>query len=174
MIILSGCAGLMIGKYPYPSGADVASEDASMAKIETAQFVAFEKIEGYTPDFGLVGILVPFIPIGQWKWLTGYGKDDFRINIILWVTPKAELAEFHPGTLRIKIGSQEYHPTEIKIGNQDVDPSKPLSIREKTRIWFNFSDLRPPETPFSVSAAELPTVQYSLERKVRFGFLLER
>lgn len=179
MVILSGCAGLTIGKYPYPSDVNAAPEDTSMAKIDTDQFVAFQRIEGYTPDFGLVGIVVPFIPIGQWKWLTGIGKDDLRININLWVTPKAELAEFYPGTLRIKVDSQEHQPTEIKAGSGlcnskdalTVDPSKALPIRVKMCIWFNFSNLHPPEGPFSVIVAGLPTVQYSLEQKVRFGFL---
>jgi len=179
MLMLTGCAGLTIGNYPYPSEADAAPEDKSMAKIDAEQFVAFEKIEGYTPDFALVGIVVPFIPMGQWKWLTGISKDDLRINLNLWLTPKVKSAQFSPGSLRVKVGNQEYMPTEIKAGTglcnsneaATVDASKPLPVTEKTCIRFYFANLHSPEEPFIVTASELPTVRFSLENKVRYEFL---
>jgi hypothetical protein len=65
MIFLSGCAGLTIGKYPYPRGVDVAPENRSMAKMETADFQILQQVEGYTPDFGLVGVVVPEKDKGQ-------------------------------------------------------------------------------------------------------------
>lgn len=179
MIILSGCAGLTVGKFPYPSDAYSAPEDKAMAKIETEELVAFERIGGYTSDFGLIGIVVPFIPFGQWKWLTGISKDDLRINVSLWVTPKGESAQFYPSTLRIKVENQEFKPTEIKAGtglcnskdSSTVEPSQPISVREKMCIWFNFSNLHPPETPFTVVVTGFPSIQYTLERKMRFEFL---
>jgi len=178
-IFLAGCAGLTIGKYPYPKGVDVAPEKRSMAKMETADFQILQQVEGYTPDFALIGVVVPVIPFGQWKWLTGIGKDDLRISLYLWLTPKSQAAQFEPGPLKIAANGVTHFPSEIRVGRHcgikentvPVDTSKPLLVHEKACVWYIFDNLRPPDSSFSVIAKGLPTTEYMLKRKIRFGYL---
>lgn len=177
ILFLSGCVGLTTGTYPYPSGVEVVPEKETMAKINAEEFEAFQEIKGYTPDFGLIGIVVPFIPIGPWKWLTGVGKDDLRVTVNLWVRPKREQALFEAATLQIDVNGHKYSPSEIKMGSICggektaivVDRSKPVTVKE-TCIWFEFANLPPPDTSFSVFATGVPPVRYVLKRKTRYEF----
>jgi hypothetical protein len=179
LFCLSGCAGLMTGKYPFPTGVEVVPEKKQMAKISTEEFEVFQEIEGYTPDFVLIGIIVPFIPIGQWKWLSGIGKDDLRITVNLWVKPKAEQAQFDAAALQIVVNGRKYSPSEVRMSNMCgfekgstvVDLSGPVTVDKEVCIWFKFASLPPPDTSFSVVAKGLPSVTYVLERKTRYDFL---
>lgn len=181
VLCVSGCAGLTTGRYPYPSGIEVVPEKKTMAKMSSDDFEAFQEVEGYPPDFALVGIIVPFIPLGQWKWLTGISKEDLRVTVNLWLKPKKEKAVFDPATLKVEANGRTYSPSEIKMGavcgaEKDavvVDFLTPVTIERETCIWFRFSNLAPPDTSFSVLATGLPPIRYVLERKTRyqFGFL---
>ncbi|WP_183359426.1 hypothetical protein [Geomonas limicola] len=148
-----------------------------MAKLDGGDFEAFQEVEGYTPDFGLVGIIVPFIPFGQWKWLTGIGKDDLRVTVNLWVKPKRDKATFYP-TLQVDANGHLHKPSEAKMGAVCggektaivVDLSKPVLVEKESCIWFRFSNLPPPKSSFTVVAASLPPVTYALKRKTRYQF----
>jgi len=178
ILFVSGCAGVTTGTYPYPSGVKVVPKKEKMAIINTEEFEAFQEIEGYTPDFGLIGMVVPFIPIGPWKWLTGLSKDDLRVAVNLWVKPKREQALFDAATLQIEVNGRVYSPSEINMGSMCgaekdaivVDISKPVAVKKETCIWFKFSNLPPPDTSFSVVATGLPPIKYVLERKTRYQF----
>lgn len=179
ILFLYGCAGLTTGTYPYPSGVEVVPEKNKMAKINTEELEAFQEIEGYTPDFGLIGIIVPFIPIGQWKWLTGISKDDLRVTVNLWVKPKREQALIDAASLQIDVNGRKYSPSEIKMGSICgtetaaivVELSKPVTITKETCIWFKFANLPLPDTSFTVTATGLQPVKYILERKTRYEFV---
>jgi len=178
IIFLSGCAGLSTGTYPYPTGVEVVPEKLSMAKLNAEDFDAFQEVEGYTPDFALIGIIVPFVPIGQWKWLTGVSKEDLRVTVNLWVKPKREQAVVEVATLHIDVNGRIYTPSEIKMNSMcgvekdavAVDILKPVTVKKEACIWFRFSNLPPPDTSFSVVAAGLPSVKYELVRKSRYEF----
>jgi len=178
IIFLSGCAGLSTGTYPYPTGVEVVPEKLSMAKINAEDFEAFQEVEGYTPDFALFGIIVPLVPIGQWKWLTGISKEELRVTVNLWVKPKREQAVVDIATLYIDVTGRIYSPSEIKMNSMcgvekdavAVDILKPVTVMKEACIWFRFSNLPPPDTSFSVVAAGLPSVKYELVRKTRYEF----
>lgn len=178
MLYFSGCAGLTSGRYPYPSGAGVVPEKKTMAQIDGGEFEAFQEVEGYTPDFALIGIVVPFIPFGQWKWLTGIGKEDLRITVNLWMKPKSSAVNFDASTLHVDVNGRTYSPSEVKMGPvcggekaaTVVDLSKTVTIEKESCIWFRFSNLAPPDSSFTVVAAGLPPVTYALKRKTQYQF----
>ena len=179
ILFISGCAGLITGTYPFPTGIEVAPRKQTMAKINTEDFEAFQEIEGYFPDYVLVGFVVPFIPIGSWKWLSGTSKDDLRGVVDLWIKPKRELALVDTATLHIDVNGRMYSPTEIKMNSMCgvdkdavfIDTSKPVKVTKKACIWFRFANLQPPSTSFTVVAAGLPSVKYLLVRKTRYEFI---
>ncbi len=182
IIMTTGCAGLTTGKYPYPVGIDVDPINKSIAKVDLADYEAAVQIEGYTPDIGLIGIVVPVIPIGQWKWLTGISKDDLRITANLIFKPKTKSGIFEAGSLKIIVNEQQYFPSEIRMAshcetNQNsilVDTSKPLPIKEQICVRFIFKNLHPPDTQFVLAADGLPDIKYVLERKTRYEFFSPR
>lgn len=178
-ILIIACVIAATGKYPIPSGDGIEIQDESIAKIDLPDYSVKVQIHGYAADIGLVGFVVPVIPIGQWEWLTGIGKDDLRITTNLTFLPKTNTGQFDPGTLRIVVNGKEYVPTEIKkakhcVWDRDavnLDKTKSIRIDEQMCIWFKFNNLQPPNQPFSVKAKDLPIIEYTLERSTSGDFI---
>lgn len=181
IMISTGCVGLSTGRYPYPEGIEANPNNAAEAKIDRTDYKVYLNIEGYPPDpnFGLIGIIVPVIPMGQWKWLTGIGKDDLRIRVNAKFIPITKEGTFDTGTLKIVVNERQYVPSKIKkargcVGENgnDVDIVKSFPIQEEVCITFIFSELRPPDTSFILMAHDLPDIKYVLKRKIRYELII--
>jgi hypothetical protein len=118
IMISTGCVTLSTGKYPYPEAIEVNSDNTAEAKIDKTDYKVYLEIDGYPPDpnIGLCGIVVPVIPVGQWKWLTGIGKDDMRIQVNAKFIPLTKEGTFDAGTLKIIVNEHQYVPSKIKKG----------------------------------------------------------
>ena len=179
MVALGGCVGVMFGAPKLtPVAEGLESYTESDATIRTTDFRAMVRIAGYTPDFVLAGPIVPIIPIGQWRWLTGISKDELRLAIEVQLAPLRKDAIFSPQSFRVLINNEMHTATKITVAKQGcgtkalqpVDMERPLVIDSPLCIRFDFAALRPPEQPFSIVSRELPEIKYSLKRETSMGF----
>jgi len=190
LMLLTGCVAVGTGRVPVPSGEGVEAVGDYGARIDTTDFSAFVYLRGFDLDIVLFGPIVPIIPLGQWKWLTGKGGDEIRIRVALELSPKTPSAAFVPGSLRIVVGDRNYAPTDVHRADAEVcrdDPDnityskwrrsevvrekdQALPIKERICLWFYFNTLQPPDEPFQLMADGLPTVNYKPERRFGAGF----
>ena len=192
LISLTGCVAVGTGRVPVPSGQGVEVVGDYGTRIDTADFSALVWLRGFTLDMVLFGPVVPIIPYGPWKWLTGKGTDEYRITVELELSPKTPSAAFVPGSLRIVAGDRIYAPTDVHRADMEVcrteypesiDHSKwrrsepvreahqALPVKETICLWFYFDTLQPPDEPFRLIADGLPTVNYKPERRFAAGFM---
>jgi hypothetical protein len=188
-LMLTGCVAVGTGRVPVPSGQEVEAVGDYGARIDAADFSAFVWLRGFNLDLVLFGPIVPIIPYGPWKWLTGKGADEYRMTVELELSPKTPSAAFVPGSLRIVVGDRIYAPTDVHRADMEVcrtesiDHSKwrrsepvreihqALPIKEAICFWFYFDTLPPPGEAFRLTADGLPTVDYKLERRFGAGAL---
>ena len=191
LMLLTGCVSVGAWRVPVPSGQGVEVVGDYGTRIDTADFSALVWLRGFTPDIVLFGPIVPIIPYGPWKWLTGKGADEYRITVELELSPKTPSAAFVPGSLRVVVGDRIYAPTDVHRADMEVcrteypeniDHSKwrrsepvrethqALPVKETICLWFYFDTLQPPDEPFRLIADGLPTVQYKVERRSGVGF----
>src|SRR5207245_10989501 len=79
LMLLTGCVSVGAWRVPVPSGQGVEVVGDYGTRIDTADFSALVWLRGFTPDIVLFGPIVPIIPYGPWRCLTGKGADEYRI-----------------------------------------------------------------------------------------------
>ena len=176
---LSACVGVTFGDYPEASGVGVVVGEDSHAKLERPEFSVDVSLEGFDPDWGLVGLGIPLFPVGPWKWLGYVPKSDLRVTARLALDAKTSDAALVPGSARIVVGGREFAPTEVRIaacqtcgGKMAVaNPLKPMPIIYKTFLELRFKTCPPPEEPFSLEIAGLPRIDYTLVSHVRWAVM---
>ncbi len=172
---LGACVGVSFGAYPEGSGADVEARDDSHVGIERPDYSVDVALEGFDPDWGLVGVLIPIVPVGPWKWMGFIPKSDMRVEVQLALAAKVQGGAVVPGSARILVGSREYRPTEVRIAACQsckgrvvvANPMKPISIVYKHYVQLRFGTCPPPDEPFALEIDGLPRIDYALVSHVR-------
>ncbi len=172
---LSACVGVSFGAYPEASGEGVEPRSDSHAGVDLPDYSVDVALEGFDPDWGLVGLLVPIIPIGPWRWMGYVPKSELRVEVQLALEAKAQGGTFVPGLARILVGSREYRPTEVRIAACQAckgrvivaNPMKPISVVYKQYVQLRFGTCPPPDEPFALEIDGLPRIDYALVSHVR-------
>jgi hypothetical protein len=172
---LSACVEVTFGSYPEASGERVEPRENSHAMIELPDYSVDVGLEGFDPDWALIGPLVPIVPIGPWKWLGFVPKSELRVDVHLALEPKTQYGAIVPGSARIHVGEREYLPVEVRVaacqgcnGRRVVsDPMRPMPVIYKTFLQLRFLTCRPPDEPFSLEIEGLPRIDYVLVHDTR-------
>jgi len=172
---LGACVGVSFGDYPEASGEGVSPRADSHAGIDLPDYSVDVALDGFDPDWGLVGILIPIVPIGPWKWMGFVPKSELRVEVQLALEAKAQGGTLVPGSARIVVGSREYRPTEVRVAACQTckgrvivsNPMKPISIVYKQYLQLRFGSCPPPDEPFAFEIDGLPRIDYVLVSHMR-------
>jgi hypothetical protein len=151
-LVQSGCVYVGTGIRPVPLNGP-ARMTGPTTTVEVPDFSMSLRFDGFSAGgFALFGLVVPVLPVSQWKWLTGIGPEDLRLGIEIRLVPRTAEGKFAPGSLRVLEGDQTYQPSEIHLVGQDcrdrttrsVDLSEILPVSEKMclRVSSKTCDLR--------------------------------
>lgn len=176
---LSACVEVTFGDYPEASGAGVDTRADSHAGIELPDYSLDVSLDGFDPDWALVGVLVPIVPIGPWKWMGFIPKSELRVTVRLALEAKRQGGEIVPGSARILVGSTEYRPTEVRIAGCSVcpgrttvkDPMRPMPVITTLYLQLLFPACPPPDQPFALEIAGLPRIDYALVSHTQARFV---
>jgi hypothetical protein len=174
-LALGGCVEVTFGSYPEASGAGVEARADSHARIELPDYSVDVGIDGFDPDWALVGPLVPIVPIGPWRWLGFIPQSELRVDVYLALEPKTQYGTIVPGSARIVAGEREHRVSEVRVaacqgcnGRRLVsDPMRPMAIIYKAFLQLRFLDCPPPDGPFALEIDGLPRIDYVLEHDTR-------
>jgi len=172
---LSACVEVSFGDYPEASGTGVEPRKDSHAGVELPDYSVDVALDGFDPDWALVGPLVPIVPIGPWRWLGFVPKSELRVDVHLALAPKTQYGTIVPGSARILVGDREYRPTEVRVaacqgcsGRRVVpDPMQPMRVVYKVFLQLRFLTCPPPDEPFALEIAGLPRIDYALVHDTR-------
>ena len=178
-LLQSACVEVTFGDYPEASGAGVETRADSHAGIQRLDYSVDVSLDGFDPDWALVGVLIPIVPIGPWKWMGFVPKSELRVDVRLALSAKGEGGSIVPGSARILVGSTEYRPTEVRIAGCDVctgrttvrDPKQAVSVITTLYLQLLFSTCPPPDQPFALEISGLPRIEYTMVSHTHAGFV---
>jgi hypothetical protein len=164
-IAQAGCGSVHVGR---ESAAEVTFVDGESKESRLAA-VGIEAIANNVRTFGLVGIIVPFIPI----WHSGEDKNDFKIILTFSPGPTSNLS-FDPRQVVLELEQGVLVPVESFIGPIiEDDPyltikrenkAGPILLDKKLRIYLTFPvKPTPPGEKFSVVLKGLSRSGQSIE-----------
>jgi hypothetical protein len=175
---LCGCVQVTFGDYPVLTDPPPRMSGANRATVATADFALDVTITGFQPDWGLIGPIVPLIPIGAWNGMI-WSKEHQRVSV--WLSVREVRAgaapKIVPGSARIRFGVFEQPATEIDVASCNgcwsrvavQDPNEPVDATLYQHLLFRFDTLPLPDRPFVLEVEGMPAISWKLERETHWG-----